>query len=81
MPLGFQCHACTNRVSVLAVTDHAPSGGEDLLDLVGPEKHIRGIAGYAIYGRTQGVQRTKFVHHVSWAWRRPAPFAQLRFAR
>ena len=53
------------QISVLAITDDAPASGEDLLDLVGPEKRIRGIAGHAIDGRTQRVKRAELVGNVS----------------
>ena len=53
------------QIRVLAITDDAPSRREDLLDLVGPEKRIRGIAGHAIDGRTQRVKRAELVGNVS----------------
>ena len=63
--LGIPVPGLHKQISVLPITDDAPSCGEDLLDLVGPEKRIRGIAGYPVDRRTQRVKRTKLVGNVS----------------
>src|ERR1700751_3021407 len=41
---------------VLPVADGAPASGKDLLDLVGPEEYIGGVAGDAIDGGAKGVR-------------------------
>jgi hypothetical protein len=36
------------QIRILPVTDDSPACGEDLLDLIGPEEHLSGVAGHAV---------------------------------
>ena len=53
------------QVRVLPVTDHAPPCRKDLLDLVGPKKHVGDIARHPVHGRTERIQRAELVHHMT----------------
>ena len=53
------------EVRILPVTDDAPTGGKDLLDLIGTEERISGVARYTVDGRTERVNWAKGVNYVT----------------
>ena len=53
------------QVGVLAVTDHSPSCRENFRDLIGAKEHIGSVAGHAIDGRSQRIERAELVHDVA----------------
>ena len=65
VPLGIPMPGLHKQIGVLAVTDDAPSGRENLLDLIGTKEHVGGVAGHAVDGRTQGIERAECVYDVA----------------
>src|SRR5208337_3323320 len=63
--LGIPMPGLHKQIGVLPVTDDSPPGGQDLLDLVGPKKHVGGIAGHTIHGRAQCIEGTECVYDMA----------------
>ena len=57
---------CLNKqISILAITDHSPTGLLNLCNLIGAEEHIGSVARHAVDRRTESVTWAEFVHYVT----------------
>src|SRR5579884_3559952 len=61
--LGIPMPRLHEEIRILPITDHSPSGRENLFNLIGTEERVGRVARNSIHRRSECVTRTKRIHH------------------